>query len=59
MYENTILDDDDSSINDIHNNATILLFLSSSYNNFRRSGLYKYLCNNYANNQKINVFAIF
>ena len=55
MYDNNILDDDDSSINDIPNNSTIFLFLSPSYNKFKQSGLYKYLCNNYPNNQKINV----
>lgn len=55
MYEKNILDDDDSSINDIPNNATIFPFLSPSYSKFKQSGLYKYLCNNYPNNQKINV----
>ena len=58
MYDNNILDDDDSSINDIPNNSTIFLFLPPSYNKFKDSVLYKYLCNNYPNNQKINVIAI-
>ena len=55
MYEKNILDDDDSSINDIPNNSTIFLFLSPSYNKFKHSGLYKYLYENYPNNQIINV----
>ena len=55
MYEKNILDDDNSSIKDISDNATILLFLPPSYNNFKNSGLYQYLCNNYPN-QKINVY---
>ena len=59
LYENNILNDDNSSINDIQDNATIFLFSSPSFINFRQSSLYKYLCNIYPNSQKINVFAYF
>ena len=55
FYENNILSDDDSSINDIRDNSTILLFFKPSYNNFRESSLYKYLSTLYGNSQKINV----
>ena len=55
LYENNILNDDNSSINDIPDNATILLFFSPSFNDYKQSGLYKYLCNIYPNSQIINV----
>ena len=57
LYENNILNDDNSSINDIPDNATIFLFSSPSISNYKKSGLYKYLCNIYPNSQIINVCA--
>ena len=58
FYNNNILDDDDSSINDIPDNSTILLFIMPSFENFRNSSFYKYLLNLYQNNV-INIIAAF
>ena len=57
LYENNILNDDNSSINDIPDNATISLFFSPSFYNYKQSGLYKYLCNFYPNSQIYNICA--
>ena len=47
FYENNILDNDESSIEDIPNNSTIILFpRPSSFLNFKSSSLYQYIKNN-------------
>ena len=58
FYDNNILNNDNSSINDIQDNSTILLFHPPFLSNYRDSSLYKYIENLFPSNIKYNEISI-
>ena len=56
FYDNNIINNDESSIEDIPDNSIILLFNQRSFNNFRNSSLYKYIINLFPSRDKLNLF---
>ena len=55
VYNNIILNDDQTSIDDIPNNSTIILFNIPNKFNYRTSSLYKYLESVFPDKNKINI----
>ena len=55
FYNNNILNNDESSIEDIPDNSTILLFVQPYHNNLRNSSLYKYIMNLFKNSENFNI----
>ena len=55
FYNNNILKNDLTSIEDIPNNSTILLFSIPFYKDYRKSSLYKYILSLYPNNILYNI----
>ena len=55
VYNNIILNDDQTSIDDIPNNSTIILFKIPNKFNYSTSSLYKYLESVFPDKNKINI----
>ena len=57
FYDNNILDNNDSSIEDIPDNSTIILFpRPNSFVNFKSSSLYQYIRSYFQNCRMLNIF---
>ena len=52
FYNNNIMKDDSTSIEDIPNDTILLLFHISNFENFKKSSLYKYILSLYPNDKK-------
>ena len=55
FYNNNIMKDDSTSIEDIPNDTILLLFHISNFENFKKSSLYKYILSLYPNDKKCHV----
>ena len=55
FYNNHILNKDESSIEDIYDNSTIILFRKPNHTEYRDSSLYKYICKLFPSNSWINI----
>ena len=55
FYNNNILNKDESSIDDIYDNSTIILFQKPTHQAYRDSSLYKYICKLFPSNSMVNV----
>ena len=55
IYNNIILDDDKTSIEDIPNNSTILIFRNPDFQDYSKSFLYKYILKLFPDEKRVNV----
>ena len=55
IYNNIILEDDKTTIEDIPNNSTILIFIKPDFKNYLKSSLYKYILKIFPDVKKLNV----
>ena len=56
FYNNNILNNDESSIEDIHDNGQIILFQRPNFETLRNSSLYKYIIKLFPSHKMMNIF---